>query len=180
MVISKNIILTGMRGSGKTRIGKELAKNLKKEFIDIDDYIIEIAGKKIPEIVKESGWEGFRKFEKEACLMLKDKDNLVIATGGGTVLYKENVKCMKEKGTVVFLTVDISELKLRLKHSKNRPPLKKDGRSFLDELDEIWKERKKAYLESSDMVYDASKNTGNKKKDILDKAKEIAYLLKEK
>lgn len=176
----KNIVLTGMRGSGKSRIGQEIAKILKLDFIDLDDFIIEKTGKCIPEIVKAEGWPGFRKLEKEACCELMEKENLVIGTGGGTVLYKDNVHCLKKNGIIVFLTVEISELKQRLKHSRNRPPLNKNGKSFLDEMEEVWQERKKVYLETADMVYDASKNTGNKRKDIAEKAKEIIYMLKEK
>ena len=169
-----------MRGSGKTRIGMEIASILKREFVDLDDFIIAKTGKSIPEIVKEGGWPAFRKLEKEACCENSKKEGAIISTGGGTVLYKENVECLKKNGYIVFLTVDVQELIDRLKDSKNRPPLKKNGKSFLDELEEVWQERKKAYLESADMVYDASKNTGNKKKDIYEKAKDIIYLLKEK
>lgn len=176
----KNVVFTGMRGSGKTRIGQEVAKILKREFIDLDDYIIEKAGKSIPEIVKEEGWPGFRKREKEACCALMEQENLVVSTGGGTILFKENVVCLKKNGLIVFLTVEIEELKLRLKHSKNRPPLKKNGKSFLDEMDDVWQERKKIYLETADMVFDASKSTGNKRKDVSEKAKDIVYMLKER
>lgn len=176
----KNIVLTGMRGSGKSRIGIEISKMLKCEFVDLDEYIIHKEGRSIPEIVKEGGWPAFRKLEKEACCQIGQKQNMVIATGGGTILYKENVECLKKNGIIVLLNVEIEELKNRLQNSKNRPPLKKDGKSFLDELEEIWQERKKAYLESADMLFDAGKNTGNKKKDIHEKAKNIIHLLKEK
>lgn len=176
----KNIVLTGMRGSGKTRIGLEIAKILKREFIDLDDYIVQKAGKSIPEIVKEGGWPAFRKLEKEASCKVSDKTGSVISTGGGTILYHENVECLKKNGYIVFLTVEVEELIHRLEDSKNRPPLKKNGKSFLDELEEVWIERKKAYLDSADMVYDASKNSGNKKKDFKEKARDIIYLLKEK
>ncbi len=176
----KNIVLTGMRGSGKTRIGMEIAKMLKRQFIDLDEYIVEQAGRSIPEIVREGGWPAFRKLEKEACCATSKIKGAIIATGGGAVLYKENVDCLKENGYIVLLTVDTKELILRLKHSKNRPPLKSNGKSFLDELEEVWQERKKIYMDSADMLYDASKNTGNKVKDIREKAKDIIYLLKEK
>jgi len=176
----KNIVLTGMRGSGKTRIGLEIAKMLKREFIDLDEYIVKKEGRSIPEIVREGGWPAFRQFEKNACCQVSKRTGMIISTGGGTVLYKENVDCLKKHGYIVLLTVDTKELILRLKHSKNRPPLKKDGRSFLDELEEVWQERKKLYMDNADMFYDASRNTGNKKKDIHEKAKDIIYLLKEK
>ena len=176
----KNIVLTGMRGSGKTRIGVEIAKMLKRQFIDLDEFIVRKKGRSIPEIVKEGGWPAFRKLEKEACCATSKIEGAIIATGGGAILYKENCDYLKKNGYLVLLTVDTKELILRLRHSKNRPPIKKNGKSFLDELEEVWQERKKAYMGCADMLYDASKNTGNKKKDIREKAKDIIYLLKEK
>ena len=176
----RNIVLSGMRASGKTRIGLEIAKFLKCDFVDLDDYIVTQAKMTIPEIVKNSGWPAFRQLEKEACEVVSEKQGIVISTGGGTVLYQQNVDCLKKNGMIVFLAVEPKELRLRLKHSKNRPPLYKNGKSFLDELEDVWRERKKCYFETADLVCDANKNTGHKKKDIAEKAKQIINLLKER
>jgi len=107
---NKNIILIGMPGCGKTSIGMALAKKLKKEFADTDEWIIKTAGKSIPEIFENDTEDVFRKLETEALKTLCKKANLVIATGGGIVTRQENLKIIKQNSIVIFLDRDISEL----------------------------------------------------------------------
>ena len=98
-----NIILTGLRGSGKSKIGKILSGKLEWEFLDLDKEIEKAEGMTIPEIYKEHGWEYFREKEKATVARLGNIENTVISLGGGTIVDPENQKILKELGTIVYL-----------------------------------------------------------------------------
>jgi len=127
---TRNIILIGMPGCGKTSIGAALAKMMKWEFADTDELIIQTAGKSIPDIFAEDGEEVFRKLETEALLTLcnrgKDNKSLVIATGGGIVTKPENKEIIKQNGIVIFLDRDLSQLPIA-----GRPLSQKEGVNVL-------------------------------------------------
>lgn len=106
----KNIVLVGMPGSGKSTVGKLLAQRLGREFVDTDDMIVEKEQKTIPEIFAENGEEYFRNVETECVKEAGKRMGIVIATGGGAILKKENRDAMRENGTVVFLERDVSSL----------------------------------------------------------------------
>jgi len=147
-----NIILTGYRGSGKTTIGRALARRLSREFIDTDDLIEEKEGMKIKEIFDKRGWQYFRKIEKKMIRGLTKKHNTVIAVGGGSFMYKENL-CLKENALVVLLIAPLEVLSLRIKTDPNRPPLT-EGQSSTDEIREVWGRRKERYYGLADAVLD--------------------------
>lgn len=167
----KNVILTGMRGSGKTKLGRLLAKRMDRTFIDTDAMIESISRQKIPRIVAKKGWRYFRTLEKRVIRKLKNVRQAVIATGGGAMMIPSNTGILKKGGRVVYLDCPPKILKERIIDSKNRPALMqgRGQKSFLNELDSICKQRKKSYLDCSDFVLDARKNSKNKKKDINDK-----------
>jgi len=119
---SKNIILIGMPGCGKTSIGKALAKKMNREFADSDELIIQTAGKSIPAIFAEDGEEVFRKLETEALQTLCNRTGLVIATGGGIVTKPENQNIIKQNGIVIFLDRDLMQLPV-----SGRPLSQKEG-----------------------------------------------------
>lgn len=146
-----NLILTGMRGSGKTTLGRLLARELKKKFIDLDQEIEKKTGTNIATIVQKKGWNYFRQIEKKVCSKISKKKNCVIASGGGTILSHKNVEKLKSNGLIIFLECDLDILKSRLKKCQNRPNLKK-GSSFIDELNAIWQERKTIYYQTADFV----------------------------
>lgn len=150
-----NIILTGMRGSGKSKIGRLLAEKLGREFIDLDAYIERFANKKITQLVEEHGWNHFRDLEKKAAKEVSQKDNLVISTGGGTFVDPENAEIMKENGTVILLTADIDVLEERIGRKNTRPALT-THENLKEELKEIWEERKDIYKKNADYVFDNS------------------------
>lgn len=106
----KNIVFVGMPGSGKSTVGKMLAEKLGREFLDTDDMIVEKEGKPIPEIFAENGEEYFRNVETECVREAGKKMGLVIATGGGAILKKENRDAMRENGTVIFLQRELIDL----------------------------------------------------------------------
>ena len=105
-----NIILVGMPGCGKTTIGKLLAENYGRKFVDTDALIVEKAGKSIPEIFSEQGEPGFRKIEAEVAKEVGKEKELVIATGGGVIVTPENHDALRQNGTVVFINRDINVL----------------------------------------------------------------------
>ncbi len=99
----QNLVLIGMPSSGKTTLGKLLAVELEKEFVDTDIEIEKQAGMTIPEIFEKFGEEHFRNLESQIISKLSVKQSLVIATGGGAVLRRENVDLLKQNGKVVFI-----------------------------------------------------------------------------
>jgi shikimate kinase len=119
------IVLVGYMGSGKSTIGKILAKKLKFGFIDLDDYIESSENSSIPAIFKEKGEVYFRKKEFEYLKdILKDKDDFILSTGGGTPCYGENMNAILEATSNVFyLSVTINGLIERLILEKDERPI---------------------------------------------------------
>ena len=113
-----NIVLIGMPSAGKTTIGKMLEDRMQKEFIDLDDVIIEKAGKSIPEIFEESGEAGFRAIETEAAIEVSKLNNKIIATGGGTIKHKVNMDYLRQNGITIFIDRDVDKL---ISSDPNRP-----------------------------------------------------------
>lgn len=113
-----NIVLIGMPSAGKTTIGKMLEERLGKEFIDLDDMIIEKAGKPIPEIFKESGESGFRAIETEVAIEASKMNNKIIATGGGAIKHKVNMDFLRLNGITIFIDRDVDKL---ISSDPNRP-----------------------------------------------------------
>ena len=99
-----------MPGSGKSTIGKLLAKELGFCFIDSDEEIIKKAGKPITDIFAEVGEEGFRKIEKEDIFEISSKQHSVIATGGGAILDMGNIDLLRENGRIYFIDRDIENI----------------------------------------------------------------------
>ena len=113
-----NIVLIGMPSAGKTTIGKMLEDRMQKEFIDLEDVIIEKAGKSIPEIFEESGEAGFRAIETEAAIEVSKLNNKIIATGGGTIKHKVNMDYLRQNGITIFIDRDVDKL---ISSDPNRP-----------------------------------------------------------
>lgn len=130
-------MLVGYMGSGKTTIGKILAKDLNIKFLDLDDYIEEVESKSIKTIFKEKGEIYFRKLEfqyLEEVLALED--DLVLSTGGGTPCYGNNMKTiLAASNNVFYINVGIGELVARLQRQKDSRPLIKN--IDLEELPEF-------------------------------------------
>ena len=155
----KNLILTGMRCSGKSFYGKKIAKILKRPFVDIDREIERFEKKKIRQIIDEKGWDYFRFVESEICRSLGQArdDKLVIATGGGVILNPQNMKALKKNAVNVFIFADIPVLIDRIKKQTDRPSL--IGKDPSEELAIVWKDRRDLYLKYADIVWD---NTSGK------------------
>lgn len=105
----QNIVLIGMPGSGKTTIGKALSEKTGKDFVDTDDMITEKYGV-ISDIFAQYGEEHFRNIESEAVKEAAKRSGIIIATGGGAILRKENVDALKQNGVVFFLNRPIEDI----------------------------------------------------------------------
>ncbi|MDO5036547.1 MAG: shikimate kinase [Porphyromonas sp.] len=110
----KPIFIIGFTGVGKTTVGKELAKRLDLNFIDTDDFIASRYNTSIDSMFATCGIEKFRKREKVVLIELSQKQNSVIATGGGLATYSDNMDLMLERGTVIYLEAPTSALAKRL------------------------------------------------------------------
>ncbi len=108
--LTKNIILIGMPGSGKTAVGAALARLAVRDFYDTDVLITEKSGKSIPEIFLEDGEAAFRRLESDTLADAVKKSGAVIATGGGIVTMPENLRLIRQNSTCVFLDRELSEL----------------------------------------------------------------------
>ena len=106
----ENIVLSGMPGCGKSTIGKMLAEKIHSPFIDLDDEIVKMAGKPIPEIFAEGGESHFRDIETEVTRNVARISGAVIATGGGAILRDENVRLLKQNGRIYFLDRPLEQL----------------------------------------------------------------------
>jgi shikimate kinase / 3-dehydroquinate synthase len=152
---SGNIILVGMMGAGKTTVGKSLAQATGKTFIDSDHEIQERTGVRIPIIFEIEGEVGFRKRETEVLRELVKMDNIVLATGGGAILKRENRKLLKRHGTVIYLRASVNDLQRRTRYDKNRPLLQTEN--LHAKLTELLAQRESFYLETAHFVVDSGK-----------------------
>ncbi len=118
-----NIYLVGFMGTGKTFVGKELTRRIKRQFVDLDD-LIELKEKRaIRDIFVKKGEPYFRKIEKKALREISKEDNFVIACGGGIVMDEENIKTMKNTGIIVCLTASADTILKRTSGYAHRPLL---------------------------------------------------------
>ena len=157
MIPSSNIFLVGLMGSGKTTIGKLLARRRGLEFIDSDSEIVARCGVSIPTIFEIEGEEGFRKREASVIDELSQQRGVVLATGGGAVLLPESRGNLKSRGAVVYLKCQPRELYLRTRHDKNRPLLQIDDP--LRKLQELFAARHALYMVSADIVLESGRQS---------------------
>lgn len=154
---SGNVILIGMMGSGKTTVGRLLAKQLGKTFIDTDEEIQRRTGVTIPHIFDVEGEAGFRQRESSVLEDLAERNDLVLATGGGAILSSHNRSVLNASGTVVYLKSNVHDLWQRTRHDTNRPLLQTaDPRGKLQEL---FEQRDPLYAEIADIVMHTGKQS---------------------
>ncbi len=173
-----NVILTGMRGTGKSSIGSVLAERLAFRFVDTDEVIEDLAGQRIADIVAQHGWAHFRDLEREAVSQCAAADRQVIAVGGGTLMDDINADRLKARGVVVLLLCDVSILQRRISGESNRPSLTGQG-SAVTELANVWETRRERYHEVSDVILDVSEETSDFARDTIRKAAQVEALLQQ-
>ena len=148
------IALIGYRATGKTTVGKKLAKTLQYDFMDMDTEISKGQNLSIEKIVEKHGWNYFRNLETELLKTLITADKLVVSTGGGIILDRYNRRTLKKHFSVIWLQASPELIKNRLKsdlaNQDHRPPL--SNKNILEEVDTILNRRLKYYAETADFT----------------------------
>lgn len=147
---NNNIFLVGPMGAGKTTIGRQLAKKLRRPFYDSDREIEKRTGVSISWIFEKEGEAGFRKREQNIIDELTAMDNVVLATGGGAVLAEANRQNLSSRGQVVYLAASPEQLYRRMARDKNRPLLQTADRRQL--IYDLLAERDPLYRSIADIV----------------------------
>lgn len=145
-----NIFLVGPMGAGKTTIGRQLARELGKDFYDSDKELESRTGADIPLIFELEGEAGFRRRESAVIDELTGYRNVVLATGGGVVLAPENRAALMSRGFVIYLQAPLNQLFERTRRDRNRPLLQtEDPRA---RLQAILEEREPLYQGVADLI----------------------------
>jgi shikimate kinase len=150
MLSKRNIFLIGPMGSGKSAVGRHLARLFKLAFHDSDADIEAKTGVDVAFIFEKEGEAGFRLRERESIERLTQLEGVVIATGGGAVIRPDNRRALAERGVVVYLETSVEQQLERTRHGRHRPLLNDtDPRTKLSELME---ERALLYREIADLT----------------------------
>ena len=148
----KNIVLIGMPGSGKTTFGRALSRELNRPFVDADDYLEEREGRTISSFFAESE-KAFRDAEERTIRELADRQGIVISTGGGVVKRTANVENLRRNGRILLIDRPVDDI-VNDVEVETRPLLKDGPQKVFD----LYRERRKAYRNSADIIID---NRGN-------------------
>jgi shikimate dehydrogenase len=151
----KRIVLTGFRGTGKSEVGKVLARQLGLPLLDTDALVEQKTGRSIPSIFHEDGEERFRAEERDVIASLPP-ENVVISTGGGAVLDPKNMEHLRRQSILILLTADIDTIEPRLAHSP-RPAL--TSLPLREEISALLDNRRQHYYASADFCTDTSETT---------------------
>lgn len=155
--IMTNVVLIGFMGSGKTVVGRSLARLLDYKFIDVDELVEKKTGQTINQIFEEQGEPVFRELESGVIAGVALAEGQVISCGGGAVLDSRNVEALKQNGLLVYLKASPERLYQRVKNKNLRPLLNvSDPQKRLKELLE---QREKVYQEVADLVIDTTNLT---------------------
>jgi shikimate kinase len=150
MLSKRNIFLIGPMGSGKTAVGRHLARLFRYAFHDSDADIEVKTGVDIPFIFEKEGEAGFRLREKESIDRLTQLDSIVLATGGGAVIDPDNRRVLAERGSVVYLATSIDQQIERTRHARHRPLLNDTDPE--ERLKELMLRRAVLYAEIADLT----------------------------
>jgi shikimate kinase len=151
MLGKTNVFLIGPMGSGKTAVGRYLARALKLPFHDSDAEIERRTGVDIPFIFDKEGEAGFRQREREAIETLTALEGIVLATGGGAILHPDNRGRLASRGCVVYLQTSVAQQADRVRHGRTRPLLGAAGEAD-SRLGELMEVRAPLYAEIADIV----------------------------
>lgn len=164
-----HIILIGFMGSGKTTVGKKLARKMKLDFVDTDNMVEAYTGEKISDIFARQGEAAFRRLETEMLRRLLEREQrCVISVGGGLPVQPENQPILKELGTVVYLKASVDTLVGRLRGDTSRPKLQ--GGDLRERIIRLMEQREDAYQAAADVsVVTDSKGFEQILKDIAEK-----------
>ena len=144
-MMKKNIVLVGLMGAGKSTVGRHLSKRLKMQFYDSDHEIEKRTGVSIATIFEIEGEEGFRLREEQMIVELCQHDNIILATGGGSILSAITRKIIQKDAHVIYLSTTAEQLFMRICHDKSRPLMQ--TANPLETLRNLLKKREPYYLE---------------------------------
>ncbi len=153
--MKSNIILTGFMASGKSAVGKELAKRLRMDFVDTDKLIEEKEGIKISQIFREKGEPYFRDVEAEVIKEVAEYENSAIATGGGVVLKEENMQALRKNGRIICLSTDAATILKRTSQNRLRPLLEGERGSRENKIKDLLTFRA-PYYQKADFIVDTT------------------------
>jgi shikimate kinase len=148
-----NIVLIGYRGTGKSVIGKILAKRLGMPCIGMDAEIVRRANMSIPDFVAKNGWPKFRDLESEIARELAELDNLIIDTGGGIIERPENIEALRNHGVIFWLKASVDVIVSRISGGTERPALT-EGKTFTEEVAEVLERRMPKYQDAARYAID--------------------------
>jgi shikimate kinase len=149
----QNIALVGFMAVGKSAVGRNLARRLRRRFVDLDRLIEKAEGRKVREIFAHRGEPYFRVLEKQMLEQVLSAPGQVIATGGGVLLDEENLNLLRQKALVIGLTASTDELLSRVGKNSKRPLLK--GADLRRRIDELLQQRQSRYAQAN-LVIDTS------------------------
>ena len=155
--IPDNLFLIGPMGAGKSTIGRRLARDLGREFLDSDKVIEQKTGADIPLIFDLEGEAGFRKRESAVLDELTRRHNIVLATGGGAILSSENRQHLQQRGYVIYLYTSVRQQLKRTSHDQNRPLLQTENPH--QRLQQLFEIRDPLYRETAHLVVDTDGKT---------------------
>jgi len=142
----KNIYLVGFMGTGKSAVGRYLAKQLKVKFLDLDILIENQEKRKIVDIFAQDGEAAFRRIERAMLAKIAKRKNLVVACGGGIVLDPRNIRLIKKTGRMICLSAKIQTIWKRTKQARHRPLL--NVKDKLKRIKEILEQRRHLYAQA--------------------------------
>lgn len=154
--MSKNIILIGMRGAGKTTVANILANKLNIKTIDMDSEIAKQNKMSIKEIIEKYGIECFRNLETEYLKSFPQSEEVILSTGGGVILKEENRDLLKKIGKIFYLYTLPKTSHKRIGDDKKRPILTKVS-NMLADLENLFSQRKEIYESVADYIIDTEK-----------------------
>jgi shikimate kinase len=172
-----NLILTGLRGTGKSSIGRRLAMALKRPFFDTDLLIEQQIGEPIPQYVGRLGWDAFRDLEHQVICQMARQRTAVISPGGGALTFARNVEVLKPNGIIILLAADPGNLAARLKRSYTRPPLT-DQPNLDAEMRALWMQREPLYRAVCDVVLGVDAETADEEADLQGKVSTLLTMLR--
>jgi len=155
----RNLFIVGPMGSGKTAVGKHVARTLGMPFFDSDHEIEQRTGADIPLIFEREGEPGFRRREREMIAELVQREGVVLATGGGAVLADENRRLLRENGWVVYLETSVAQQAERAGRTRHRPLL--HGADPEQRLAELMRIREPLYREVANCTISTTRKRVN-------------------
>lgn len=155
--MSKNIVLIGFMGVGKSLVAKHLAGKLERPIVATDELIVEQEGKSIAQIFQEKGESYFRQLEAKVVTSIAERQNVIVDCGGGIALNARNMELLKKNGIVFYLCASADEIYKNVKDQQHRPLLNTpDPKNQITEL----LNKRRPFYEEADHVIDANGKTG--------------------